>query len=191
MFSRIYQKAAPNTMLGETGCLQVYRLVKQTAHLPGEMAEVGVYQGGMTKLMALSDQDKLVYAFDTFTGLPRPSSKDTHKEGEFKAELAVVEKYLSDCPNILVMPGVFPASAAIAETEIFSFVHVDCDLYQSVKDCCEFFWPRMVEGGMMLFDDYHCPSCPGAKEAVDEFFKDKAELTFPATQALVRKNADI
>ena len=41
----------------------------------------------------------------------------------------------------------------------------------------------------MLFDDYGFESCPGAKQAVDEFFRDKAEkpLVLPTAQAIIFK----
>ena len=45
-----------------------------------------------------------------------------------------------------------------------------------IKLACEFFYPRMQAGGILLFDDYGYPSCPRAREAVDEFFADKPEI---------------
>jgi len=68
-------------------------------------------------------------------------------------------------------------------------VHIDVDIYQSVKDCCEFFYPRLHAGGVMLFDDYGKWTCPGAKLAVDEFFATKPEkrFYFPSGQCFVIK----
>ena len=39
----------------------------------------------------------------------------------------------------------------------------------------------------MIFDDYGFPTCPGARQAVDEFFADKREVPFvlPTGQAVV------
>lgn len=44
----------------------------------------------------------------------------------------------------------------------------------------------------MLFDDYGFPTCPGARQAVDEFFDDKPEtpLVLPTKQAIVNKSGD-
>jgi len=41
----------------------------------------------------------------------------------------------------------------------------------------------------MIFDDYGFPTCPGAQQAVDEFFEDKPEVPLVLTtgQALVFK----
>ena len=72
----------------------------------------------------------------------------------------------------------------------YCFVHVDADIYRSVCDCCAFFYPRLVQGGMMLFDDYGFATCPGVRKAVDEFFADKSHkpLYLPTGQALVINN---
>ena len=61
--------------------------------------------------------------------------------------------------------------------EKISFVHIDVDIYQSVLDCCEYIWPFLSVGGVMLFDDYGFSMTIGARQAVDEFFSDK--LAFP------------
>src|SRR5262245_10402180 len=75
------------------------------------------------------------------------------------------------------------------ENNRYSFVHVDVDLYQSTLDCCEYFYTRLVPGGIMLFDEYGFPSARGEKDAVDEFFSDKPEspIALPTGQGMVLK----
>ncbi len=62
-------------------------------------------------------------------------------------------------------------------------------IYRSVRDCCEFFYPRMETGGVMLFDDYGKFTCLGAKLAVDEYFTDKPEKPYylPSGQCFIHK----
>ena len=55
----------------------------------------------------------------------------------------------------------------------FSFVHIDVDLYQPTLDCLEFFFPKLVSGGIIVCDDYNSSQFPGAKNAWDYYFKDK------------------
>jgi O-methyltransferase len=73
------------------------------------------------------------------------------------------------------------------EDSRLAFAHVDVDIYQSVLDCCRFIMPRMLRGGFVVFDDYGFPSCPGARQAVDGFFRDRPErpLMLPTGQAVV------
>ena len=68
-----------------------------------------------------------------------------------------------------MIKGYFENTLSLLEQEQFSLVHLDCDLYQSYKDCLEFFWPRLSPGGIIHFDEYDDPSWPGCNLAVDEF----------------------
>jgi len=40
----------------------------------------------------------------------------------------------------------------------------------------------MVEGGVIVFDDYHAKKWPGATKAIDEFFLDKPEQPLKCTE---------
>lgn len=50
----------------------------------------------------------------------------------------------------------------------FSFVHLDGDLYQTTADALDWFWPRMVPGGVIILDDVDWPKCPGVNRALEE-----------------------
>jgi hypothetical protein len=71
--------------------------------------------------------------------------------------------------------------------ERFSFVHVDVDLYEPHRDAIEFFWPRLTQGGVMVFDDYGSAYCPGARRAVDEAFTPTDIVESPTGQCFVIK----
>jgi hypothetical protein len=155
----------------------VYSIAKSQSKLDGDMAEVGVYQGGSAKLIAEVKNERELYLFDTFEGLPKVSEKDTHfgtsywKTGEFSnTSLENVENYLSNYKNIYCYKGKFPETSEPIKTKKFSFVHLDVDLFQSTIDCLEFFYPRMINGGIILTHDYHTD---GVKQAFNEFCKDK------------------
>ena len=57
--------------------------------------------------------------------------------------------------------------------ERLAFAHIDVDLYRSVLDCIEFAYPRLVAGGLIVFDDYGFPSCARARQAVDQAFESR------------------
>ena len=71
----------------------------------------------------------------------------------------------------------------------FSFVHIDVDLYQPTLDSIAFFYERLNKGGIMICDDYGFITCPGAKKAMDDFFRDKTEPVIMLTtgQAFIIK----
>lgn len=141
--------------------------------LSGLVAEVGVYRGGTALLLAeaLAGAGKTLHLFDTFTGLPPPDpSREDYVEHYLSdtSEAAVRQLLAPHGSAAQVHPGLFPATAAPIAGERFALVHIDVDLYRSTLDCCELFWPRLVDGGRLVVDDYGF--CPGARAAVDEYF---------------------
>jgi len=150
-----------------------------TRRCKGDVAECGVYKGGTAKILADLASDRPVHLFDTFSGMPETDpSKDLHKSGDFAdTSLEAVRSYLADNANACCTAGMIPQSLDVVQDRSFSFVHVDLDIYSSIRAACQFFYPRLERGGILLFDDYGYPSCPGARTAVDEFFADKPEIT--------------
>ena len=151
------------------------------------MAEVGVYQGGSSKIICEIKGNKKLHLFDTFQGLPEITEKDTtfgkklwEKDLCSDTSLEIVKNYLSEYKNVYFYQGEFPSTSEPVTDSKFSFVHLDVDLYQSTKDCLEFFYPRLVHGGVILTHDYHGT---GVHNAFDEFFSGKnvsvIELTGP------------
>jgi O-methyltransferase len=189
----LVEKTSGVTLLDPSRLALLYRCAQQAARIPGEAAEVGVYRGGAARVLceALQDAGKTIHLFDTFSGMPAvDAGKDRHRAGDFTdTSLEAVKSFLAGCAGTQFHPGLFPDTARGLGSARFSVVHVDVDIYPSVKACAEFFYPRLSPGGLMLFDDYAQPSCPGAKQAVDEFFSGKPErpLPLPSGQCLLVK----
>ena len=170
-------------------CSRVYMLLMNIQRLdeaavPGAFAEVGVYKGYTARILVRLAGRRSVYLFDTFAGFDpsdlRPEStvetgyapsgifQDTSVEG--------VRRFLGRTENVIFCVGRFPSSAAqVPDSARFALVHFDADLYEPAKSACEFFYPRMSPGGMMIFHNYNDPDYPGTKRAVDEFFASKPE----------------
>ena len=152
------------------------------------LAEVGAYQGGSTKMICEAKGDRPLHVFDTFEGLPTPTSPDgnVHRENQYSCSLESVKNYLAGYPNVSFYKG-FPGTSGPIENLRFSFAHFDVDLYEGTLGCLEFFYPRMIPGGVMLSHDYSILS--GVREAFATFLKDKPEplIELPTTQCMVVK----
>lgn len=197
-FKEIFSKIKEYTIVTEDRCYILYRLCQHCTHLEGDFAESGVYKGGTAFLIAhvmrrRNVQGKPLHLFDTFTGLPPIADKDPSglKPGMFgDVNLNDVKDYLQMFSFTVFHPGVMPETFEAVEDRRFAFVHVDVDLYKTAKDCCDFFYSRMVRGGVMIFDNYGFQPYRGAeKRAVDEFFNDKPEcpVSLPTGQCLIIK----
>jgi O-methyltransferase len=192
-YQNIYNSIKTQTLLDELRCYIIYQVLNQIKNIDGDIAEIGVYKGGTAKLISLilQNSNKVIYLLDTFMGMPEVDpKKDLHHTGDFSdASLEMVKNYLINFKNIKIVQGIFPETEDQIKSKLFSFVHIDVDIYQSVLDCCKYFYPRMNKNGIIIFDDYGFKSCPGAKKAVDEFMIMKSEkiIYLPTGQCILIK----
>ncbi len=194
-FADIYERFAENNYRAYDRRWTVGQLARHGVRLPGAFAECGVYRGATAFLMAqtLARFDafsRVVHLFDSFSGLSRPSAEDGQywSEGDMTASLEEVRSRLIDHKDrVMIHPGWIPCRFGEVADERFAFVHIDVDLYEPTRDSIAFFYDRMVEGGLILCDDYGFASCPGARRAVDEFFEGRPEtiIHLPTGQGLV------
>lgn len=162
--------------LKDQEALFIYNTVKKIEKIPGEIAEVGVYKGGSVRLICEATK-KSVHIFDTFEGMPELSEYDNSEQfqkGVLVASLEEVKNNLKNYSNIYFYKGLFPLTAEPVKDRIFSFVHLDVDIYKSTLDCLDFFYPRMSRGGVIVSHDYY--GAKGVTKAFDEFFADKPEI---------------
>lgn len=168
---------------------QIFMGVNNTKNIKGDIAEVGVYKGGTAKVIAMAKGPKKLYLFDTFEGLPKRTEHDNEElhKGLFHVEFEEVKKYLQGEKEVYFYKGLFPKTAKPIENVMFSFVHLDVDLYESTLDCLKFFYPRMSKGGIIISHDYQ--NLNGVRKAFDEFFEKKLEpiIEMSGSQCLVIK----
>ena len=168
--------------------LQLFECTKSAQKIKGEFAEVGVFRGGSARLIAEAKGKRRLYLFDTFEGLPPTEEIDKYVESSsMKALLDEVKNKLKIFSGIYFYKGLFQQTSVKIQNKKFAFVHLDADLFSSTKACLEFFYPRMIKGGIILTHDY--PFMPGVKKAFDNFFKDKKEyiIKMVGNQGLVVK----
>lgn len=169
-------KVIENSILDKPRLRYLRVLSKITRHIPGNQAEVGTYKGGSG--LVISENFKNTYLFDTFNGIPHvsPENLDGHHIGDFKANFEEVKKLFAENPRVKIYQGLFPKeTGCFIEDQKFSLVHIDVDVYQSTKECLEFFYDRMNQGGVIIIDDYSWEGTKGCKKAVDEFLATKLE----------------
>jgi O-methyltransferase len=167
-------------------------LLDATRGIEGHVAECGVYRGATLLAMALhldrTASPRHLFGFDSFEGfgerieidLILGGSADLRKHPGGFASTSVSEVWqrarrLGVEGRVSLEVGWLPESLAVARDEQFSFVHLDCDLYESYRGCLEFFYPRLAKGGIVLLDEYDDPPWPGCNRAVDEFPADRGE----------------
>lgn len=158
-----------------------YQYLKQTAALEGDVAEFGVFQGGSAYFFAKAMQhfgldEKLLFLYDTFQGIPQSSALDLVDVNDFSGNsLDRVKSLLGNFNNVRFIPGDVTKTFLISGEGPFSLVHVDCDQFEVTGFLCKQLYPRMVPGGILMFQNYSFGATLGERIAVDHFFQDKPE----------------
>jgi O-methyltransferase len=185
-FDAAHAEVRDRTLVSADRLFVLERLARQALSVPGDFAECGVYKGGTAFLLArlLRGRGKRLHLFDTFEGMPASAERDPsgHRRGDFgDTSLAAVQAYLAPFPDVTFHRGFIPETfAGLPADARFSFVHVDVDLYASVRDCLAWMYPRLAPGGILVFDDYGFAMYrDAARRAVDEFFADRPEVPLP------------
>lgn len=148
----------------------------QEEGIKGDFAELGVWRGNTAAVFAhyAKQQGRQLYLFDTFEGFDANDLKDvdaSHAVGAFSnTSIELVKNTVLHHEVCHIVKGYFPGSVQPVHAEnTYAAVSLDCDLYEPMKAGLEFFYPRMVKGGIFFLHDYSSGYWPGAKKAVDEF----------------------
>ena len=176
-FTATFEVVRDYTLVDEYRLYELWTLVRQTAHLPGDILEVGVWRGGSGTLMAksaqLSGSASRVFLCDTFSGVVKASARDsTYRGGEHAdASRSVVEGLVRalGIEHVRILQGVFPEETASALGDAaVRLCHIDVDVYESTRDVLRWVWDRLPVGGVVVCDDYGLPQCDGVIRAVEE-----------------------
>jgi O-methyltransferase len=189
VFQNLFRRIREHTKLDVFRCYELWKLAGHVSNRSGDILEVGVWRGGSAALMAHGAADRkdsrenvreneagpepMIWLADTFCGVVKAGSRDPYYRGGEHADTTVATvRGLMDsvCPlEYRVLEGIFPdETAAAIEDRRFSLVHVDVDVYLSARDITNWVWPRLIPGGVIVYDDYGFYGCEGVTALVHE-----------------------
>jgi len=169
------------------------RFVKMN-NVVGDYLEFGVYDGTnfslAFKLAKAKKLDMRFFAFDSFQGLPDPEDKSMKKfaKGMYRCSLGQFEYNIRgkmiDMSKVDIIPGWFcdtlnDETKQKLNIKSASIVMIDCDLYESTVDVLDFITECLVEGTVLIFDDWFCykgnPE-KGEQKATSEWLEKHPEI---------------
>jgi hypothetical protein len=163
--------------------------------IPGDFVETGVWRGGCGILMrailaATCEQNRKVWLFDSFAGLPKPDVKNYPQDepdrlwtfneflGVSVAEVkANFERFDLLDERTRFVEGWFRDTIPEAKVDSIAVLRLDGDLYESTWLVLDHLYPRVSPDGFVIIDDYALPTC---KAAVDDF-RAKHSIHSPVT----------
>lgn len=181
-FVRCYDQVRENTLVDIYRCYELWTLAKQAAAVVGNFLEVGVWRGGTGCLIAEAARSsgRTVYLADTFAGVVKAGGFDPVYTGGEHADTSegTVHRLIRKMRlgNAVTIKGIFPEETGDQVAGALCFVHCDVDVYLSAKDLMEWAMPRLVSGGVVVFDDYGFKNCEGITLLVNELRRDPRVL---------------
>lgn len=179
------------------------RLIDDTvSKIDGDFIDLGVGMGGMSLFLGLRAREhgRRMYCLDSFTGLPALHSEldnPVFQEGDYgppngntttqwKERLLKRVKDYGLQEVVEIVPGYFNDTLPkFGSSKKFAFVHIDCDLYTSVRPVLDALYDLVSDGGYIVVDDFFHPA-QGPLRAVVSFFNERRiapvyHVSFPYT----------
>ena len=152
-----------------------------TEGVPGDLIETGVWRGGVAILMraileAYGDRDRVVFAADSFRGLPPPDESafpaDAGNRLHTADALAVSRHEVATNfklygllgKQVRFLEGWFRDTLPTVRDRTWAVVRLDGDMYESTIEALTNLYPGLSVGGFLIVDDYTYAPCQQAVE---------------------------
>lgn len=180
-----YSKATPQRLAAMQAAVELI----DKHHVEGDIVECGVWRGGHLILARILSPTRTCWAYDTFAGMPEPGPYDKKKSGVKATDILArkPQKRMSyasfeEVRNNFSVEGVLDhelvkfiigdvTQTLLKEINLpvkIAILRLDTDWYESTKIEMEVLYPRLVEGGILIVDDYG--HWMGARKAIQEYF---------------------
>lgn len=188
----VLQRVRPFTMVPTPALTELARQVRTVLDggIPGDFVECGTWRGGSSFLMAdllrLSGvSGRKVWMFDSFEGIPPPEEIDgvaakawaENKDSPWyhdnlRVSLEDVQRSaaaLGLAERTMMVKGYFEKTLSAHRERVgpIALLRIDADWHASVKCCLDQLYDQVVDGGLVVFDDYF--AYDGCAIAVHEF----------------------
>lgn len=175
------------TDLGSLRAIQDVRLAALRLHareiearkIPGDVAELGVYQGAFAAEINRLFPERRLWLFDTFEGFhardlaieAERTGVKTQRRSFADTTMELVRDRLPYPEKARFVKGYFPdiLEGLNLNKPCFALVSLDPDLYEPTLEGLRYFYPRLAAGGRILIHDYTSCQFEGVKMAVDEY----------------------
>lgn len=194
-----------------------YDMARKYAKSEGVYVECGVGAGAQVIALAAGAPNKTIYAFDSYQGIPLPSNKDDQMPGiqllskteqmmlpdpgkqvlESTGATAVplkdVVQHIKNSGvkinKIYFIEGWFEETLPEFECPPISILRLDGDLYNSTYVCLKYLYPKIINGGLIIIDDWYLVGCRAA--VFDYFFNERGKTRPPLETEYIKNNDSI
>ena len=163
--------------------------------IPGDFVETGVFMGGSCMIIAevlkqLEVNDRAIWMYDTYEGVPQPNDIETDPDGTLlntwwkenaqlegqasswcNSSLTTVQAHMEKVNysgDVHFVKGLVEDTIPQQGPNTIALLRIDVDLEYPTRHVLDHFYPRLSLGGHVIFDDYGM--FPSVKHTVDDYF---------------------
>ncbi len=192
----IIKKVQPYTMTSPERIVSLIRSVEYVLDnkIEGDLVECGVWKGGnilvMIEVLQKYGVTKDIYIYDTFEGMSEATEADISKNGENAMELLAISDKTEEIwcyspieeVKAVISQSKYPSEflhfvkGKVEDTLLhtvpkqISLLRLDTDWYESTKAEMNILYPKLVQKGILISDDYGF--WQGCRQAIDEYILD-------------------
>jgi O-methyltransferase len=175
----------------------------------GDVVEAGVWRGGNIMAARIMAPDRMCWLYDTFDGMTKPTLQDRKPNGMLALDSYRRKTATQKWARVPLdeVRGYFEAAGVLDEDRLrfvvgpvertlldpanvpdqIALLRLDTDWHASTKIELETLWPRVVDGGFLIVDDFfHWLGC---RKAVEDYFRGRRFEPMPIddTAIVLRK----
>lgn len=179
--------------------------------LGGDFVECGVNKGFMSRIVMdyldFGGRPHTFYLLDTFQGFDENQLTAQEREkllhayehaktsgkswemGMYEPCYDVVMRAFSRFNNAKLIKGSIPETLVEVKSDRVAYLSIDMNCVGPEIAAIEFFWPKLLQGGVVILDDYGWVTHEAQKDAMDAFARKVGTkvLSLPTGQGLLIK----
>ncbi len=168
--------------------------------LEGDFVECGVNRGGYAMMVVtyidFKNLKKNFYLLDTYNGIDKQfltqseEKKGAPLEGRYSECYEDVVETFKDFQNVKIVRGSVPETLPRVDSQKIAFLSIDMNNSIPEIAAAEYFWDKVVSGGVIILDDYGWGGYHAEqKTAFDKFTEARGIKVFslPTGQGLIFK----
>lgn len=179
--------------------------------LGGDFVECGVNKGFMSRIVMdyldFGERPHTFYLLDTFQGFDENQLTAQEREkllhayehaktsgkswemGMYEPCYDVVMRAFSRFNNAKLIKGSIPETLVEVKSDRVAYLSIDMNCVGPEIAAIEFFWPKLLQGGVVILDDYGWVTHEAQKDAMDAFARKVGTkvLSLPTGQGLLIK----
>ena len=172
---------------------------KHASLLPGDFVECGVNTGicslAVCDYVDFNSLDKSFFLFDTFRGIPEAQMSARERPDRLISNTKYPDVFeratrnFAPFPRAKLVRGLVPDTLSSVTIDKVAYLSLDMNIAYPERKAIEYFWPKLVPGGVVVLDDYGWAGYDDQKKTMDEFARQVGvEIwTLPTGQGLIFK----